>query len=239
MSKKRRTSSGVDGRHRPARSAPPPRGATLRSARGVLLMGGGILVMVLVVGAVVLGMGGRPPGTGLPVATPSRAAASASTGTPASPSGDLATIDPAATALPPIEGVACDPTEQVTYHAHAHLNIRVGGQLMVVPGDVGLRAACLFWLHTHQVHGVIHVEAPREQAFTLGQFFAVWGKPLDQMVVADWSVPEGSRLWIFVNGAPYTGDPRSIALENLTSIELQIGPAALDPLPYTFPAEFL
>lgn len=199
--------------------------------------------MVAVAAAAILfGMGDRSPVAGPLEATPSRPATgtpSGPPGSPGSPTAAVASIGPGPSALAPIDGVACDPTEQVTYHAHAHLNIRVNGQLQTIPGDVGLRATCLYWLHTHQVHGVIHVEAPSQRPFTLGQFFAVWGKPLGPTVVADWAVPEGSRLWVFVNGVSFDGDPRSIALEDLASIELQIGPAALDPLPYTFPAELL
>lgn len=238
MSKKRpRSPSTADSPHRPVRDVAPVR-ATRRSARGPLLIGGGLVVVLAAVAAVVLGMGTRPPTSGLPVATPSRVASSTASAPPSSMSIGPATVDPAATALAPIEGIACDPMEQVTYHVHAHLNIRVNGELQVIPGDVGLRSICLFWLHTHQVHGVIHVEAPAEQVFSLRQFFAIWGKPLDATVVADWAVPEGSRLWIFVNGAPHSGDPNEIELDDLTSIELQIGPTALEPLPYTFPAEF-
>lgn len=194
--------------------------------------------MLVAVAAVVLGMGSRRPTSGLPVATPSGVASSPAGTVAASGPAGPATADPAATALTPIQGIACDPMEQVTYHVHAHLNIRVSGQLQVIPGDIGLRSTCLYWLHTHQVHGVIHVEAPAEQPFTLGQFFAIWGKRLDATVVADWTVPDGSRLWIFVNREPYSGDPGAIGLDDLTAIELQIGPAALEPLPYTFPAEF-
>lgn len=243
MSKRRRSPAGVDGPSRHAGVAPARRGAGARgargSARGALLVGGVVVVIALAGAALLVGTGDRSPVAGLATATPSRSPSGTPPGAPTSPTASIASIGPAPTAITPIDGVACDPTEQVTYHVHAHLNIRVNGQLQVVPGDVGSRATCLFWLHTHQVHGVIHVEAPTERAFSLGQFFAIWGKPLDTTVVADWAVPDESRLWIFVNGEPYDGDPRAIPLENLASIELQIGPAALDPLPYSFPAELL
>lgn len=240
MSRKRRSSSRTDDRPRRIRDGAPERGSTRASARAPLWLGAGLLVLLVGMAAVVFGTGPRQPTGGSSPATPSSVAATAAvTGASTPQPSGTATVGPALTPLPPIDGVACDPTEQATYHAHAHLNVRVNGQLKAIPGDVGLRSTCLYWLHTHQVHGVIHVEAPSQHAFTLGQFFAVWGKPLDATVVADSAVPEGSRLWAFVNGEPYDGDPRLVALEDLVSIELQIGPAALDPLPYTFPAELL
>jgi hypothetical protein len=136
-----------------------------------------------------------------------------------------------------ISGVACDPDEQVTYHVHAHLNIRVAGELQPIPADVGARPTCLFWLHTHAAHGVIHVEAPVETAFTLGQFFDVWGQPLSGTQVLGRTVGPGESMFIFIDRKPFTGDPRGIILGDLAAIEIQMGPGPLEPLPYTFPAD--
>lgn len=208
-----------------------------RPARGLVLVGGAAALVAIVAAAVVVGGGGGPPASpGLRSAAPVAQISSPVVRTPVPPS-TAPTVDPSAE--PVIDGVACDPSEQVTHHVHAHLNVRVEGEPMIVPGDVGVRSTCLYWLHTHQPHGVIHVEAPAPRTFTLGQFFAVWGKPLDGSHVGDWTVPSGSKTWTFVNRLRRDGDPRSIELEDLTAIELQIGPAPLDPLPYTFPAELL
>lgn len=194
------------------------------------------MILVASIAAVVLAQGaGRPTGPAAfrsPTATVPGSIAGAPTSSAAP------TADPSATGFPTIDGLACDPSEQVTYHVHAHLNIRVAGQLETIPGDVGRRTTCLYWLHTHQPLGVIHIEAPRRTDFTLGQFFDVWGKPLDPTRVGDWAVPPGSRIWVFVDRKPVEVDPRSVQLTNLEAIELQVGPAALEPLPYTFPADF-
>lgn len=99
------------------------------------------------------------------------------------------------------------------------------------------RAACTGCTPTSPL-GVIHIEAPLPTDFTLGQFFDVWGKPLDATHVGDWAVPAGSRIWVFVDRKPVDVDPRSVKLTDLEAIELQVGPAALEPLPYTFPADF-
>lgn len=137
-----------------------------------------------------------------------------------------------------ISGVACDVDEKTTYHVHAHLNIRFEGELQGIPDDVGRTPSCLFWLHTHAPHGVIHVEAPAETLFTLGQFMDVWGQPLSATQVLGRTIGPGESLYIYVDGEKHEGDPRAIILGNLVAIELQVGPTPLDPLPYTFPAEF-
>jgi hypothetical protein len=204
-----------------------------------LLLAGAGLAIVATLAFVLLSQGSAPPTGPAAFRSPSAIAAipSPSRVSPGT-SGPASTVNPAATGFPSIAGVSCDPFEQVTYHVHAHLNIRVDGVLQAIPPDVGQRSTCLYWLHTHQPHGVIHVEAPAETAFTLGQFFDVWGKPLDATHVGDAVVPAGSKLWLFVDRKPIKGDLRAIPLTNLAAIEIQIGPAALEPLPYTFPADF-
>lgn len=135
--------------------------------------------------------------------------------------------------------VRCDATEQFVYHVHSHLNIRVDGQLFLPPANVGIQSDCFYWLHTHAGSGVIHVEAPVEAPFNLGQFFDVWGEPLRPDEVGDHTVGPGQQLFVFIDGQRVeNADPRAIVLGNLVSIELQIGVEPLDPLPYTFPPEF-
>ena len=134
--------------------------------------------------------------------------------------------------IPVPSSIACEPMERVTYHVHAHLAIRVDGRSETVPGTIGQTATCIYWLHTHATDGVIHIEAPAPRTYTLGEFFGIWGEPLDATHVADWVVPAGSKLWAFVDGQPVDGDPQLIELRDLELIELQIGPAPLEPLPY-------
>lgn len=213
---------------RPARA--PRRGNSRR------LAGPAVAVVVVATFAVLLGSlpgSGQPPPTGTPVVSVVDVA------TPTPP-----LITPAATAsldpspVPEISGIACDVDEQVTFHVHAHLNIRYEGELQPIPTDVGVLETCLYWLHTHAAQGVVHVEAPTEAAYTLGQFFDVWGQPLSGTQVLGRTVSDDETLSIFVDREPYTGDPRSILLGDLKAIELQIGTEPVDPLPYTFPAEF-
>jgi hypothetical protein len=147
------------------------------------------LAAVGAIAAVVLGQGAGPAGSALrsPRTAPPSTGASGSV---------------SAAGVAPISGVRCDPTEQITYHVHARLTIRVDGQAQTIPATIGQRQTCIYWLHTHSTEGVIHIEAPAPTTFTLGQFFDVWGQPLDATHVATTTAPAGSSVWAFVDGKP-------------------------------------
>ena len=108
----------------------------------------------------------------------------------------------------------------------------------VVPAGIGLGETCVYWLHTHATSGLLHVEAPEEQPFTLGQFFAIWGLELDSTRIGDEVAATGEGVHAFVDGAPWTGDPGALELLDHRAIELQLGPTPEEPLPYTFPPEY-
>jgi hypothetical protein len=139
----------------------------------------------------------------------------------------------------PVDGITC-AKEILTYHVHAHLAIIRDGQQVPVAGYVGIPggevgvARCFYWLHTHDASGIIHLEAPAPQTFTLGQFFDIWGMPLGRNGVANYDVPNGD-ITAFVDGQQYAGDPRDIELKAHTQIVLELGQSGPPP-PYTFPA---
>src|SRR5258708_5443270 len=73
------------------------------------------------------------------------------TTTPATAAGSVAAAQ--------IDGIPCEQTEQLSYHVHAHLTIIVNGQPVVVPANIGIPGGrCVYWLHTHDTSGIIHVE---------------------------------------------------------------------------------
>jgi hypothetical protein len=118
--------------------------------------------------------------------------------------------------------VGCDVTEMSGEHVHAHLRIEHNGTAVPVPADIGLVVAahaviCLYWLHTHDASGTIHVEAPGGN-FTLADFFAVWGQPLSRTRVG----PYTGHVRAYVNGAAYTGAPQNIPLLDDEHITLRI-----------------
>ncbi len=142
--------------------------------------------------------------------------------------------DPTAT----IDGIRCDVGEMTANHYHAHLAIYNAGQPVAIPTDVGRPATCFYWLHTHAItgdDGVIHIEAPAGKTFTLGNFFDVWRQPLSSTNVAGLQVAKGQKLVVFVDGQPYTGDPRAIQLKAHELIVLEITPPQLPPPAFTFP----
>lgn len=100
-----------------------------------------------------------------------------------------------------IDGIPCETREYGTFHIHAHLDVFVNGQPLTVPQYIGImtggpqsqQVSCLYWLHTHDDSGVIHIEAPEEKNFTLGQFIDVW------RATGSGAPPSGEPT-IFVNG---------------------------------------
>ena len=142
----------------------------------------------------------------------------------------------------PVDGITCDTGEHVRtgdHHYHAHLTILYKGTEAAVEANVGIPSdgSCIYWLHTHDTTGVIHIEAPadRDKGFTLGQFFDLWHKPLSAGQVADLKPDPGGALVAYVDGQRYSGNPRGIVLKAHEQIVLEITPPAVEPPPtYTF-----
>jgi hypothetical protein len=146
------------------------------------------------------------------------------------------------TADPTINGIPCQTNEQLAVHYHAHLSIVIGGNETTLPAGVGIdqTTQCLYWLHTHATDGVIHIEAPKSSAarkFTLGDVFDIWQKPLSSTQIGATKLTKGQKLVMYVDGKPYTGNPRNIVLGNHTQVVLEVTPPAVTPPPtFTFPA---
>jgi len=142
-----------------------------------------------------------------------------------------------------VDGIACQTSEQVAYHIHAHLTIYAAGARQVVPAGIGIPGPqqmqdgfvvggkCLYWLHTHDATGVVHIESPVRRVYTLGQFFDVWGRSLSGSQVGRAT----GQVTAFVNGKRFAGDPRSIRLTPHAVIQLDVG-KIVPPQPFTFPA---
>ena len=152
---------------------------------------------------------------------------------------------------PTVNSIKCDRLEQTQVHYHSAIQIMYQGELHPIPTNVGRPASgCLYWLHMHDGQaGVIHVESPANQTFTLGDFFDVWGKstgtaePLDSTHVATFTLKKDEQLVILIDlqdskgPTRYTGNPRSIVLKSKEVITLEITPPVVDPPPsFTFPS---
>lgn len=136
---------------------------------------------------------------------------------------------------PVIAGIPCERGERLDYHVHAHLAITVEGLPVEVPAEIGVKSSCIYWLHTHDARGIIHVEAPSQGRFTLGQFFSIWEQPLSATALLDRQTDAAHEIRAFVNGEPFPGDPADIPLDDRTSIVVQYGPPFPPPAPFQFP----
>jgi len=134
----------------------------------------------------------------------------------------------------PIDGVGCNATEGAVEHIHAHLEIYNRGRAVTIPQGIGIAqaAGCLYWIHTHDSGGYIHIESPVSRTFTLGQFFDIWGPDLTWTHADGAVAAHGSKLSVWVNGRPWVGaDPRAIVLRDHETIVIQAGPPFAKPAP--------
>lgn len=146
-----------------------------------------------------------------------------------------------------VDDIACQSSEQVAYHYHAHLAVFVEGRARQIPAGIGIAAprhvqttptgvfvnggSCFYWLHTHAADGVIHVEAPSQQIYTLGEFFDIWRQPLSATQVG----PLRGTVTVFLDGHRRRIDPRTIALTAHRVIQLDVGTPIAAPRPIAFP----
>jgi hypothetical protein len=142
----------------------------------------------------------------------------------------------------PVDGIEGLSREMLAVHIHAHLSLFYRGEQIAVPLAIGIvkplriangfaSGAALYWLHTHDATGIIHVESPDARPYTLGQFFDIWGRGLDRNGVAGMQ----GTVHAFVDGHPYSGDLRAIVLTAHEQITLEVGEPVVTPPVYTFP----
>jgi hypothetical protein len=137
-------------------------------------------------------------------------------------------------------GLSPLPVEGTVVHIHQHLDLYVSGRRVTVPANIGIDPGHFFSpLHTHDTSGIIHVESATQSAFSLGQFFAVWGVPLSARRIGTLATSGTARLRAWVNGKPLAADPTRIVLAPHQEIVIAYGTAAQMPkkIPssYTFP----
>ena len=146
----------------------------------------------------------------------------------------LSVQQPTAPIGDPVAGISCDAMEGMRIHIHQHLTLIDHGNAVLIPPNVGrpLIRPCLYWVHTHTPDGIIHIESPTARTFTLGDFFSVWGQPLSRTQAASMKSAKGAPLKFWVNGKPYSGDPRKIQLTAHADVVIEVGP------PYPTPPKF-
>ena len=130
-------------------------------------------------------------------------------------------------------------TEEGTkLHIHQHLDLLIDGQAVDVPMGIGIDPQEQFIspIHVHDTSGVIHVESPTVQTFTLGQFFDIWGLTFNAQCIGGECTSASASLKVYVNGQLYQGDPRALALAAHQEIFIFYGTP--DQLPKVIPATF-
>jgi hypothetical protein len=142
-------------------------------------------------------------------------------------------------------GLPALAAEGTALHIHQHLDISVNGVAVAVPAGIGIdpNGQFISAIHVHDTSGIVHVESPTVQTFTLGQFFDIWGLTFTQQCIggecstdSNPSNTSGQALQVYLNGTLYSGDPRSIALAAHQEIYIFYGTAA--QLPKTIPRSF-
>ncbi|HYY50698.1 MAG TPA: hypothetical protein VE643_07485 [Nitrososphaeraceae archaeon] len=138
-----------------------------------------------------------------------------------------------------IDGIQCNAVEQLLFHNHVHLDIFIGGQPYTVPSQIGIiPGKCIYWLHTHDDSGVIHIESPVTRNFTLGQFFDIWKKRFSNVQIFDNSANATNVMAVYVNGNKINGeaDYRNINMQEHDQIAIVFGrPPSKIPSTYEFP----
>jgi len=100
-----------------------------------------------------------------------------------------------------IQGVECDPLEGTVFHVHAHLDIFIDGKPALIPAGIGIKPnECLYWLHTHNTSGIIHMESPKQMEFNLAQFIQVWDNTPGISPKFEELTLGAKDLKVFVNG---------------------------------------
>jgi hypothetical protein len=138
-----------------------------------------------------------------------------------------------------IGGIECNSMEQLQYHIHAHLDVYVNGHQIYIPPQIGIiDDKCIYWLHTHDSTGIIHIESPIKKEYTLGQFFQIWKSKLGnsssfEEVLGGKQVPT-----VYVNGTkvPNNMNYKDVKLKAHDEIALVYGtPPKSIPSNYSFP----
>ena len=155
-------------------------------------------------------------------------------------------------------GVVFEVIEHLDHHVHAHLDVFVDGQPVLVPPGVGIdienpavrefsgplgpgyggieppgcERPCISELHTHDPDGVLHTESVTAGVHNLGQFFIEWDVTLTEECVADYCAPD-TAIAFYVDGELFDGDPATIEIADHREIAVVIG-APPDEIPDSF-----
>jgi hypothetical protein len=113
-------------------------------------------------------------------------------------------------------------------HIHQHLTITVDGKAVQVPALIGIevrggKEVALSAIHTHDTTGIVHVESPVVQDFTLGEVFTEWDVLLAPGRVGPYrNGHDGTKVALFVDRKRYTADPTRLVLASRQDIDFVV-----------------
>jgi hypothetical protein len=145
------------------------------------------------------------------------------TGTPSATASAAAPATASAAASPSAAGteIKCDlGGHDAAYHIHALVGVRIDGAVYAPPANIGIGTDCMYWVHTHNPDGIVHIEAPASVSPTLGDFMGLWAQsfPDDPLLkTARDAIAAGK---VTVNDVPLTTDPMELVLEDRMRIIL-------------------
>ncbi len=129
-----------------------------------------------------------------------------------------------------IDGIPCNKMDYSNFHINAHLDVFVDGKPYVVPAKIGIiNDTCLYWIHTRDDTGVIHIGAPNDGHFTLSQLFDIWEATGSDLL------PQGDPE-IYINGQQITSSLNSTVIKSHDEITAVYGVRpSIIPTSYHFP----
>ena len=126
-----------------------------------------------------------------------------------------------------IDGIECAGAEQFVFHIHTQFNITFNNQSYPIPAGIGIIPNnCIYWMHTHDDSGLIHIESPIKKEFTLGQILDIWNRfnSSDTVVQNITNNNVNGTLLVYINGTQMNSstDHRDIELKDRGNISLII-----------------
>jgi hypothetical protein len=156
---------------------------------------------------------------------------------------DVPSLSPRAAAGRPVGELSCGRSWREAFGVH--LEIFANRRDVVIPAGIGIAlprtrdgayvsgGRCRYPLRTVEPTGLIEVEPPRR--LTLGDFFDLWGQPLEKQRVLGFHAQRRSSVSVFVDGHSWSGNPRLVPLERHRAIVVEVGGYFPPTKKYLFP----
>ena len=88
----------------------------------------------------------------------------------------------------PVEGMECSLNLPDGYDVHSWVGVYLNGELLAMPLHAGVvpmdPSRCFYPIHTDDESGRVHVKFSSNDGYDLGEFFELWGQPLEPTNVA-------------------------------------------------------